>query len=74
MNLSNVSNADAVKKNQRSMALIFLIRIWILIEINFQINSSKIGFYFITCTLFGNFFSEMLNSNLKRIDPIDITF
>ena len=71
---SNVSNAEAVKKNQRSMALIFLIRIWILIEINFQIDSSKIGFYFITCTLFVNFFYEMLNSPVRCIDSFDITF
>ncbi len=48
--------APPSKKNQRSMALIFLIRIWILIEINFQIDASKIGFSIIPCTTYVNFF------------------
>lgn len=46
------------KKNQRFTALIFLIRIWILIVRNFQIDLSKIGFYIISCTICVNYFLQ----------------
>ena len=74
MNLSNVSNAESAKKNQRFTALIFLIRIWILIGINFQIDGSKIGFYIITCTISVNFFYKKLKLFLTKIEASEITF
>jgi hypothetical protein len=56
------------------MALIFLIRIWILIGINFQIDSPKIGFYFITCIYSVNFFYKKLMTSQMEIEPFEITF
>jgi hypothetical protein len=56
------------------MALIFLIRIWILIGINFQIDLSKIGYYFIICITYVNFFYKKLKLFKTGIFPAEINF
>ena len=52
----SLSIAETTKKNQRRVALIFLIRIWILIvrDINFSVTKDKRLFYNLYTS--GNFF------------------